>query len=276
MHKTIYSDQIKVNCPLICDESGYYHLIYKITNIKNGKIYIGKHTTKNPYDDYFGSGIAINKAIEKYGIENFTKEIIFCFTNEKEAYLKEESIVTQEFVNRKDTYNIITGGHGFSSEDLRGEKNPMFGKSPTQETRNKISKANKGENNWMFGKRGKNHPFYEKRHTQETKDKISKANRGKTRSQEAKNKISNSLKGRTPSQEAREKMSKAHKGEKSSTAKAVLKLDEFGNIITEYVCKKDCREQENLSREILDKLINKHILHNGFYFEYKIKNNRFI
>lgn len=33
-----------------------YYTIYKTTNLINGKIYIGKHQTKDPYDSYLGSG----------------------------------------------------------------------------------------------------------------------------------------------------------------------------------------------------------------------------
>ena len=36
-----------------------FYTIYKITNKINGKIYIGKHQTKDPYDLYYGSGKAI-------------------------------------------------------------------------------------------------------------------------------------------------------------------------------------------------------------------------
>ena len=45
--------------------------IYKITNLINNKIYIGKDTTSDP--NYFGSGLLINRAFKKYGKENFTK-----------------------------------------------------------------------------------------------------------------------------------------------------------------------------------------------------------
>jgi hypothetical protein len=44
------------------------HYVYKIINIINGKIYIGKHSSTDiNRDSYLGSGIAIAKAIKKYG-----------------------------------------------------------------------------------------------------------------------------------------------------------------------------------------------------------------
>jgi len=89
-----------------------YYTIYKITNQVNDKIYIGAHVTSNVNDDYMGSGRALNSAKKKYGIENFTKETLYIFDTEKEMWDKEYEIVNEEFCNRKDTYNIRTGGVG--------------------------------------------------------------------------------------------------------------------------------------------------------------------
>ena len=44
-------------------------IIYKTTNLVNGKIYIGKDSKNNP--NYLGSGNLLKKALIKYGKENF-------------------------------------------------------------------------------------------------------------------------------------------------------------------------------------------------------------
>ena len=98
-----------------------YHLIYKTTNLLNGKIYIGKHTTTNKEDNYLGSGIKLINAIKKYGRENFKKEILIECKSEEELALKESEIVTEEFCKRKDVYNICSGGYG-GYLNIKGEK----------------------------------------------------------------------------------------------------------------------------------------------------------
>lgn len=101
-----------------------FFLIYKITNNVNGKVYIGKHQTKDIDDGYMGSGKLIRRAIEKYGVENFEKEIIFKFDTEDEMNSKEAELVTEEFCERDDTYNLCPGGQGgfgyINKNGLRG------------------------------------------------------------------------------------------------------------------------------------------------------------
>jgi len=107
-----------------------YYTIYKITNKINGKFYIGKHQTNDLHDDYMGSGKLIKSAIEKYGVENFKKEILYVFDNENDMNDKESELVTEEFVKDNNNYNLCPGGNGGwgyinLNEDLRIAKNRL-------------------------------------------------------------------------------------------------------------------------------------------------------
>jgi Putative endonuclease segE, GIY-YIG domain len=89
-----------------------FYYLYKTTNLVNGKIYIGKHKTKNPNDGYIGSGKLLKRAIVKYGRENFKFEILQWFDNEELLNVREKELVTEEFCLRKDNYNLCVGGRG--------------------------------------------------------------------------------------------------------------------------------------------------------------------
>lgn len=88
------------------------YIIYKITNLVNGYIYIGQHGTNNINDDYMGSGRALKRAFKEFGKHNFKKDILYVFNTRLEADLKEKELVTKEFINRCDTYNRYIGGVG--------------------------------------------------------------------------------------------------------------------------------------------------------------------
>ncbi|EQA7786724.1 GIY-YIG nuclease family protein [Acinetobacter baumannii] len=89
-----------------------FYYTYKITNTVNGHFYIGAHKTSRLDDGYMGSGTVLKKAIKKYGIENFTKEILKFHPDQKSMYEHEKEIVDANLVLNKKSYNIKLGGQG--------------------------------------------------------------------------------------------------------------------------------------------------------------------
>ena len=92
-----------------------YGFVYITTNHVNGKQYIGqrKYDKQGKWKEYLGSGIILSRAIEKYGLENFSKEIIEeCKTkkilNDREIYW----INYYNAVESDNFYNIASGGDG--------------------------------------------------------------------------------------------------------------------------------------------------------------------
>jgi len=59
-----------------------------------------------------GSGKYLRHAIEKHGIENFVKEILFVFDTPEQMYAKEAELVNEEFLVEANTYNLKVGGFG--------------------------------------------------------------------------------------------------------------------------------------------------------------------
>lgn len=95
-----------------------YKYFYKITNNINGKYYYGVHCTDNINDGYMGSGTRIKPAYKKYGIENFTKEIISFFDTTQELYEYERTIVNEDLIKDDNCYNIKLGGEQFDITGL--------------------------------------------------------------------------------------------------------------------------------------------------------------
>lgn len=104
------------------------YIVYCTTNLINGKIYVGVHKT-NPeiFDKYLGNGVYANnkatyernkyvfqRAVRKYGPENFKRVTIkeFPYTEQGaiDAYSLESEIVNEEFLKRTDVYNMALGG----------------------------------------------------------------------------------------------------------------------------------------------------------------------
>lgn len=169
-----------------------YYTVYKTINLINGKVYIGVHKTKHVDDDYIGSGKVLKRAIDKYGINNFKKEILAIFDNSEDMFDMESILVNNDFVKDANTYNIKEGGgeggwdyinttgknvYGNNGEngkpylmDAETRKNVMKCKGTYDAYLEKLSLAwrDKYEN-------GFEGTFKGKKHSKEAKDKISKS-----------------------------------------------------------------------------------------------------
>jgi group I intron endonuclease len=159
--------------------------IYEIKNKVNGNTYIGQHTLREgrtfETDVYYGSGVLINKAQRKYGLENFEKTIIISGYFSKEQINRfERCMIACQRICGKAEYNLASGGEGgdlsqfidYDSETFHrhvsegakktyanGRKasgwashNGMKGKHLSDEAKQKLRESHLGEKNSQYGK----------------------------------------------------------------------------------------------------------------------------
>lgn len=263
--------------------------IYLITNLVNDKKYVGQTiqipqkrwnehrwlASNNKTQQY------IHKALRKYGVDNFKFEVIDECSSHDE--LNEAEI---EWITRYDTflgegYNMTLGGMS------------LLGYSHTQETKDKISVANKG-NTYCLGKKlledtkekirqkalGRTHSeetkqnmseqrkgergsFYGKSHTDESNEKNRQSHLGKKASNETKKKMSDMRKGKNNSNYGK-------RGGQASGAKKVIKIDiDTKEIIECFFSLIDAASSVNTNPTYLSKFCrNKELTFKGFYWRY--------
>jgi group I intron endonuclease len=154
-------------------------VIYKTTNLINNKIYIGQDSKNNP--KYLGSGVYFRRAVRKYGINNFKKEILKrCSSKEEMHFIEMIYIMLYNSTDHKIGYNLSSGGPSTlglkftqeqriaSSNRVKGSNNPMYGRKHSEKTRAIFKRKKSKQNNPMFGKVT----------SEETKRKISEAQSG--------------------------------------------------------------------------------------------------
>ena len=174
-----------------------HNIVYKITNLVNNKIYVGVHKTDDLEDGYMGSGRVIKQAIEKYGIENFNKEVLFDYPTYNEALVKEKEIVSKEFLEQSNVYNLRRGGNGgFDYINSKLLQNTEANNKARIARISKVSNAwknkyasseefrNKIRDNYRKGleKARKQNPlgtFKGRHHSEQSKQKISDSKKGK-------------------------------------------------------------------------------------------------
>lgn len=212
-----------------------YGYIYKITNLVNNKIYIGQTTVG--FDQRYKGTIRnthnghLKRAIEKYGEENFLVEKEFAIAHSQQELDELEAYYIDKFnsCNSSCGYNKTTGGEHYT---------------PTQEVKEKISRANKGRIHseetrvkWSEQRRGEGNGMYGKHHKEETLVKI----------REARAKQVNPMLGRTQSEETRAKIAqkrskkvRCNTGEEFNSA---LEASKWCNLKCQTTICKSCNDE---------------------------------
>ncbi len=187
--------------------------IYKITNLVNGKVYIG--ASKNIESRWSNhkrcAGSPIHSDLEAYGLENFKFEVLLECPETMLAQWERDMICLYDSDDPEKGYND-KGDRPYNlkvSETLKGH-------IVSEEVKRKISEAHRGI------------PLSE-----EHKRKLSESHKGKSRtphSDETRRKISEANKGKIRSEETRRRISKTHKGipcPEESKSKRSEKMKEY-------------------------------------------------
>jgi len=181
--------------------------IYKITNLVNGKFYIGSSVNvKNRFSTHISElnsnthgNIHLQRAWNKYGQDNFKFELIEIVEDNK-LLLEREQFFLDTF---EPSYNICKNASNH------------LGLKYSDESRKKISENHadvSGVNNPMYGLKGELSPNYGKNHKEETKQKIKLAIGDRTGQ-------NNPMHGRKHSSETLEKMRKKWQERKTKKRK---------------------------------------------------------
>lgn len=143
--------------------------VYRWTDTTNDMIYIGSH--KGSVDDgYIGSGTHFKRAYNKRP-DSFVREVIYFGEDFREL----EEFILEEYdaKNNKSFYNLTNKAteppswKGKTHKEVskqkiskanKGSSNGMYGHKHTEEHKRYLSEINSGKNNRMYGRRGKDAP----------------------------------------------------------------------------------------------------------------------
>lgn len=141
-----------------------YGFIYITTNLINGKRYLGQKKFDRKWQEYLGSGSVFKSAVDKYGKENFSRNIIHvCYSADELNVIEYELSVLFDVVKSPNWYNLVYGG------------GTTAGMVVSEDTRAKLSEARR-RNSIIHPEFDEHHSkkmveFYEKH--PEAKDRVS-------------------------------------------------------------------------------------------------------
>lgn len=190
-----------------------YYVYLLIDPIRGEPIYVGKGSGWRMYLHAMSvrTGKIPHGNIELFkilrNIQNNGQKIIYRkvleTSDEQRAFDKEKELIAQYGRRDKGTgilTNLSNGGDGQS------------GYRHTEESKRKLSTANSGQNNAMYGMSGEKAPGWKRVVTEETRRKLGKALKGREFSKEHREKLRRVNTGKVVSEETRRRMSKGHIG----------------------------------------------------------------
>jgi len=128
--------------------------VYIVTNIINGKRYVGSSRKSQIDENYYGSGKLIKNALKKYGKENFTRDILW----QGEGNARDVESYWLEYFDASSNpmfYNMTNDARGndLHKEDTkRTVSEKLTGRKFSKEICMKISQKKKGSTTSKKGK----------------------------------------------------------------------------------------------------------------------------
>jgi group I intron endonuclease len=156
--------------------------IYLVTNLLNGKQYVGQTITQH---SRHGHGHALRVAYKKYGFKNFKYEVLTDCLNEKTLDSLEKFWIQVFGTLAPNGYNLEMGGR-WGKYVFHA---PQLGKPHTEETRLKMSESQK--KHWASLDI---HPNKGRKASAETKAKMSEKKKQQIQSEETRKKRSETIK----------------------------------------------------------------------------------
>lgn len=202
------------------EEKKIYGRIYCITNLINGKQYVGQTIKKISYrfNEHARANSPLGEDIRKYGRENFKIDELEKRYSYEELNAAEKKWIKELNWKVPNGYNRTDGGDGLLNpvkgireklvEAGKGNKRAL-GRKHTEDEKRKIRESNLGQ-----------------KRTPETCEKFRQINTGLKATQSTKDKMSAKRKGRKFTQEHRDNLSASHKARREKIPKEERKQTE--------------------------------------------------